>query len=741
MKKDNMNPSQKMKESANDKGQMQMSHHDQMHAGKMTDMSMDHEHMHQQTDMASMQMSHHDMGHMAMDHSGMDMHMDHGNMDHGGGHMMHMGNLKQKFWVSLIVMIPVLLLAQFMGMNIHLGAIELPIVFPGSDWVVLVLSSFLFFYGGWPFLTGAKAELQQRQPAMMTLIAMGITVAYGYSLYAFLMNNFIAPNGMVMDFFWELATLIVIMLLGHWIEMNAVMAAGNAVEKLAALLPNQAHVVHGDHVMDMPLSEVQVGARLRVLAGEQMPADGQVVSGNSSVNESLVTGEAKAIRKAEGDQVIGGSVNGDGVIEIKVTGTGESGYLSQVMKLVQSAQANKSKAEGMADKVAGWLFYAALAVGLLAFFLWLPSGAAVAFERMVTVFIIACPHALGLAIPLVIARSTSIGATNGLLIRNRQALETAKRAQFILMDKTGTLTEGKFTVAKTIAFTGHDQTQVLSVMAALENHSEHPLATGIKAAAKQQALNLPDAKNVQVLKGIGLEGEIDGQRYTIVNARYLKDHHLAYDEAQADQLAGAGNSLAFLIQDDQVLGMVAEGDQLKPSSKSFVAALKQQGITPVMLTGDNHETAKKVADQLGITDFQAELKPEDKVAQVEAYQKRGVVMMVGDGVNDAPSLAQADIGVAIGAGTDVAIDTADVVLVHSDPADILNFLSLAKATNRKMVQNLWWGAGYNILAIPLAAGILAPVGFILSPAVGAAIMSLSTIVVALNAMTLHLKRA
>ena len=741
MKKDNMNPSQKVKESANDKGQMQMSHHDQMHAGKMTDMSMDHEHTHQQTDMASMQMSHHDMGHMAMDHSGMDMHMDHGNMDHGGGHMMHMGNLKQKFWVSLIVMIPVLLLAQFMGMNIHLGAIELPIVFPGSDWVVLVLSSFLFFYGGWPFLTGAKAELQQRQPAMMTLIAMGITVAYGYSLYAFLMNNFIAPNGMVMDFFWELATLIVIMLLGHWIEMNAVMAAGNAVEKLAALLPNQAHVVHGDHVMDMPLSEVQVGARLRVLAGEQMPADGQVVSGNSSVNESLVTGEAKAIRKAEGDQVIGGSVNGDGVIEIKVTGTGESGYLSQVMKLVQSAQANKSKAEGMADKVAGWLFYAALAVGLLAFFLWLPSGAAVAFERMVTVFIIACPHALGLAIPLVIARSTSIGATNGLLIRNRQALETAKRAQFILMDKTGTLTEGKFTVAKTIAFAGHDQTQVLSVMAALENHSEHPLATGIKAAAKQQALKLPDAQNVQVLKGIGLEGEIDGQRYTIVNARYLKDHHLAYDEAQADQLAGAGNSLAFLIQDDQVLGMVAEGDQLKPSSKSFVAALKQQGITPVMLTGDNHETAKKVADQLGITDFQAELKPEDKVAQVEAYQKRGVVMMVGDGVNDAPSLAQADIGVAIGAGTDVAIDTADVVLVHSDPADILNFLSLAKATNRKMVQNLWWGAGYNILAIPLAAGILAPVGFILSPAVGAAIMSLSTIVVALNAMTLHLKRA
>ena len=720
----------------------------------MADMPMDHEQMGHQAGMETMAMDQGTMAHGQMNHG--DMHMSHGDMsqmdmhhgdmshmdmDHGGGHMMHMGNLKQKFWVSLIVMIPVLLLSQFMGMNIHLGALQLPIVFPGSDWLVLILSSFLFFYGGWPFLTGAKSELQQRQPAMMTLIAMGITVAYGYSLYAFVMNHFIAPNGMVMDFFWELATLIVIMLLGHWIEMNAVMAAGNAVEKLAALLPSQAHVVHGDHVMDMPLAEVQVGTRLRVLAGEQMPADGQIVSGSSSVNESLVTGEAKAIHKAEGDRVIGGSVNGDGVIEIKVTGTGESGYLSQVMKLVQSAQANKSKAEGMADKVAGWLFYAALAVGILAFFIWLSDGAAIAFERMVTVFIIACPHALGLAIPLVIARSTSIGATNGLLIRNRQALETAKHAKFILMDKTGTLTEGKFTVAKTVAFANHDEAQVLALMAALESHSEHPLATGIKAAAKEQQLNVPAAQNVQVLKGIGLQGEVDGQAYTIVNARYLKDHQLSYDQAQADQLAAAGNSLSFLLQKDQVLGMVAEGDQLKPSSKPFVAALKRQGITPVMLTGDNHETAKKVADQLGLTDFQAELKPEDKVAQVKAYQQRGVVMMVGDGVNDAPSLAQADIGVAIGAGTDVAIDTADVVLVHSDPADILNFLSLAKATNRKMVQNLWWGAGYNILAIPLAAGILAPIGFILSPAVGAAIMSLSTIVVALNAMTLHLKRA
>lgn len=748
MNDDEMKAMNDTKRSQTDKkDQMNHDHMAMGHHGNMDHMHMDHDSEEEHAGMAKMQMEPGSMDHAAMDqmhmnHGAMDhMHMDHGSMDHGGGHMMHMGNLKQKFWVSLIVMIPVLLLSQFMGMDIHLGVLQLPIVFPGSDWLVLILSSFLFFYGGWPFLTGAKSELQSRQPAMMSLIAMGITVAYGYSLYAFVMNHFIAPHGMVMDFFWELATLIVIMLLGHWIEMNAVMAAGNAVEKLAALLPNQAHVVHGDSVMDMPLSEVQVGTRLRVLAGEQMPADGEIVSGSSSVNESLVTGEAKAVRKAGGDKVIGGSINGDGVIEIQVTGTGESGYLAQVMKLVQSAQANKSKAEGMADKVAGWLFYAALAVGILAFILWMPSGLATAFERMVTVFIIACPHALGLAIPLVIARSTSIGATNGLLIRNRQALETAKRAKYMLMDKTGTLTEGKFTVATTLHFADQSQEEILATMAALESHSEHPLATGIKAAAIEQKLTVPAAENVQVMKGVGLSGTVDGIQYEIVNARYLQDHQLTYDKTHADQWAAAGNSLAFLLKGQHVLGMVAEGDQLKSSSKAFVAELKQQGITPVMLTGDNHETAKKVASQLGLTEFQAELKPEDKVAQVKAYQQHGVVMMVGDGVNDAPSLAQADIGVAIGAGTDVAIDTADVVLVHSDPADILNFLSLAKATNRKMVQNLWWGAGYNILAIPLAAGILAPVGFILSPAVGAAIMSLSTIVVALNAMTLHLKRA
>ena len=705
MNDDEMKAMNDTKRSQTDKkDQMNHDHMAMGHHGDMDHMHMDHDSEEEHAGMAKMQMEPGSMDHAAMDqmhmnHGAMDhmhMHMDHGSMDHGGGHMMHMGNLKQKFWVSLIVMIPVLLLSQFMGMDIHLGVLQLPIVFPGSDWLVLILSSFLFFYGGWPFLTGAKSELQSRQPAMMTLIAMGITVAYGYSLYAFVMNHFIAPHAMVMDFFWELATLIVIMLLGHWIEMNAVMAAGNAVEKLAALLPNQAHVVHGDSVMDMPLSEVQVGTRLRVLAGEQMPADGEIVSGSSSVNESLVTGEAKAVRKAGGDKVIGGSINGDGVIEIQVTGTGESGYLAQVMKLVQSAQANKSKAEGMADKVAGWLFYAALAVGILA---------------------------------------------NGLLIRNRQALETAKRAKYMLMDKTGTLTEGKFTVATTLHFADQSQEEILATMAALESHSEHPLATGIKAAAIEQKLTVPAAENVQVMKGVGLSGTVDDIQYEIVNARYLQDHQLTYDKTQADQWAAAGNSLAFLLKGQHVLGMVAEGDQLKSSSKAFVAELKQQGITPVMLTGDNHETAKKVASQLGLTEFQAELKPEDKVAQVKAYQQQGVVMMVGDGVNDAPSLAQADIGVAIGAGTDVAIDTADVVLVHSDPADILNFLSLAKATNRKMVQNLWWGAGYNILAIPLAAGILAPVGFILSPAVGAAIMSLSTIVVALNAMTLHLKRA
>ncbi|MFC6170202.1 heavy metal translocating P-type ATPase [Loigolactobacillus jiayinensis] len=677
---------------------------------------------------------------MKMDHDMNDMQdMDDmsGDMMMHGGHMMHMGNLKQKFWLSLILSIPVIILSPMMG--IHL---PFQFTFTGSDWLVLVLATILFVYGGKPFLQGAQMELAERKPAMMTLIALGISVAYIYSLWAFVANHFLTTVPHQMDFFWELATLITIMLLGHWLEMNAISSAGSAVEKMAALLPGQAHVLQADgSVQDVALAQLQENQQVIVKAGEKIPADGQVVAGHSAVNEALVTGEAKLVEKASGATVIGGAVNGDGTLTIKVTGTGETGYLSQVTKLVQQAQQHKSQAENLADKVAGWLFYAATLIGLITFIVWLAiSGLNVALERTVTVLVIACPHALGLAIPLVVARSTALGATHGLLLRNRNALEAAKQIDTVLMDKTGTLTEGNFKVNAVVAFAQQSEKQVLSLLAALEANASHPLAVGILAAAKAQKLTVPTASNVTQLSGVGLRGQVDQVDYAIVTAAYLQQQKIAYDEATYSKLAAQGNSISFLLQAQQVLGLVAQGDQIKPTAQDFIQQLKAQGIKPVMLTGDNQQAAAAVAKQLGIADFHAELLPQDKTKIVAQYQASGQrVVMVGDGVNDAPSLAAAEIGVAIGAGTDVAIDSADVVLVRSDPADILNFLNLAQRTTRKMVQNLWWGAGYNIIALPLAAGVLAPIGLILSPAVGAVLMSLSTVVVAINALTLKLK--
>ena len=683
----------------------------------------------------------HDMNHMdMMDHDMMNM--DHGSMNHDDMDMSHMnmGNLKQKFWVSLILTIPILLLAPIMGFKFTFGSFELPLVFGGSSFIVVILATILYFYGGKPFLSGAVSELKAKKPAMMTLIAMGITVSYGYSLYAFIMNQFVNPNGHVMDFFFELATLIVIMLLGHDIEMNSVMKAGSAIQKMAALLPSQAHMVHGTHTMDMPLSKIKVGDIVQVLAGEQVPVDGIVTKGTTQVNEALVTGESKMIDKQVNSKVIGGSVNGNGVIEVKVTGTGSSGYLSQVKKLIQEAQKTKSKAESLADKVASWLFYAALIVGILAFIVWLPSGLAVAFERMVTVFVIACPHALGLAIPLVVARSTSMAAANGLLIRNRQALETTPKIQYVLMDKTGTLTEGKFKVKEIESLSdGLSENDVLQLFASLEQNSNHPLATGIIEAAKAKELDLLAVTGATTQNGTGISGMINDKEYQIVNASYLAKNNLKFDESHLDKYSNSGDTVSYLIQDRDVLGLIGQGDLLKNNSIAFINRLKNMGYRPVMLTGDNKIVAQKVAKSLGINEVYGELLPEDKIKIVKQYQKDHKVMMVGDGINDAPSLAQADVGVAIGAGTDVAIDSADVVLVNSKLKDILKFIELSKATNNKMIQNLWWGAGYNLFSIPLAAGILAPIGFVLNPAVGAILMSLSTIIVAINAMTLKIK--
>ena len=661
-----------------------------------------------------------------------------------GGMMMHGANLKRRFFVSLVLTIPVLLLSSPMGL-----ALPITLSFPGSDWLVAVLATVLFAYGGWPFLRGAADELRRRAPAMMTLVALGITTAYVYSMYAFVMGSVLHADDMRMDFFWELATLIVIMLLGHWIEMRAVMGAGDALKEMAELLPAQAHVLQEDgSYADVPLDEVQVGQTVMVEAGEKVPADGEVTDGSSSVNEALVTGEARAVEAEAGDMVFGGSQNGDGTLYVRVTGTGQSGYLAQVMRLVSEAQQEKSHAEVLSDKVARWLFYAAVAVGLAAFAAWLVVTRSVddAVTRMVTVFVIACPHALGLAIPLVAARSTSLGARNGLLVRRRRALETAPRVNVVMMDKTGTLTDGDFRVAEVRAAgkregsaSGSDADEcVLALMAGLEQSSSHPLAASIVAEARERGVRPVDVRDVQAVAGVGVKGTLDdGSHALIANARYLDEQGIPYERAAFDELAGRGLTVSYLVVDGEVCGVAAQGDQIKPTARQAVRELKARGVVAVMLTGDNEAAARSVARTLGIDEFRAGLLPQDKVKLVQQRRDAGdVVMMVGDGINDAPALARADVGVAIGAGTDVAIDSADVVLVKSDPEDIVRLLDLGTNTTRKIKQNLWWGAGYNIVAIPLAAGVLAPVGILLSPAAGAVLMSQSTVIVAVNAMTL-----
>ncbi|RDC04044.1 copper-translocating P-type ATPase [Eggerthella lenta] len=667
-----------------------------------------------------------------------------GRRSSSGGMMMHGVNLKRRFFVSLVLAVPILLLSSPMGL-----ALPITLSFPGSDWLVAALATVLFVYGGWPFLRGAADEVRNRKPAMMTLVALGITTAYVYSMYAFAMGSVAHDGGMHMDFFWELATLIVIMLLGHWIEMRAVMGAGDALKEMAELLPAQAHVKQADgSFADVPLDEVQVGQTVMVEAGEKVPADGEVTDGSSSVNEALVTGEARAVEAEAGDMVFGGSQNGDGTLYVRVTGTGQSGYLAQVMRLVSEAQQEKSHAEVLSDKVARWLFYAAVAVGLAAFAAWLVVTRSVddAVTRMVTVFVIACPHALGLAIPLVAARSTSLGARNGLLVRRRRALETAPRVNVVMMDKTGTLTEGDFRVAEVRAAgkregsaSGSDADEcVLALMAGLEQSSSHPLAASIVAEARERGVRPVDVRDVQAVAGVGVKGTLDdGSHALIANARYLDEQGIPYERAAFDELAGRGLTVSYLVVDGEVCGVAAQGDQIKPTARQAVRELKARGVVAVMLTGDNEAAARSVARTLGIDEFRAGLLPQDKVKLVQQRRDAGdVVMMVGDGINDAPALARADVGVAIGAGTDVAIDSADVVLVKSDPEDIVRLLDLGTNTTRKIKQNLWWGAGYNIVAIPLAAGVLAPVGILLSPAAGAVLMSLSTVIVAVNAMTL-----
>lgn len=666
-------------------------------------------------------------------------HEHHNHEDHSGHGHHHHGNFKKKFWISLILGIPIMLMVPMMG-------IEHPfmITFPGSQWIVFILSTILFFYGGQPFLSGAKNELQEKSPGMMTLISLGITVSYVYSAYGFLVNEILQMDLTIMDFSFELAALIIVMLLGHWIEMRAVQNAGSALDRIAELLPDTANVVdENGETKEVPLEEVQEGNNLLIKAGENIPADGKIISGNTSVNESMVTGESKDVEKKNGDTVIGGSINGSGSITVEVTGIGDSGYISQVMNMVSEAQGDKSEAENISDKVAKWLFYIAVTIGIVAFIVWMfiTGDINMSLQRLVTVLVIACPHALGLAIPLVVARTTSIGAQNGLLIQDRHSLEEARDIDVIMMDKTGTLTEGNFAVNEFVSFKENtSDEEVLGLMAALEKESNHPLATGILNKTEELDIDIPKATNIDTISGVGLEATIDGKTAKITNASYLDENNISYNKEQFDDISGAGNTVSFLLIEGETIGLVAQGDQIKEESKELIESLKGQNIETIMLTGDNNQVAQAVAKEIGIDTVHAQLLPEDKEKLIREYQNDGKkVMMVGDGVNDAVSLTRADVGIAIGAGTDVAIDSAEVVLVKSNPLDILNFLKLSNASTRKMTQNLWAGAGYNIIALPLAAGVLAPIGILLPPAVGAALMSLSTIVVAINAMLLNIE--
>ena len=616
-----------------------------------------------------------------------DMKMDHQMMNHGG-HMMDMGNLHRKFWLSLILMIPLLAIAPVGGFTL--------LTFTGAGLLQLLLGSIIFFYGGSPFFSGARGELKAHKPAMMTLIALGITVAYFYSLYA-TVASFLGQA--VMNFWFELSTLIVIMLLGHLIEMSAVMRAGDSLHDLAALLPKKAHAYRDSQTtpVDVAVSDLQVGERLLVKENEPIPADGLLLK-PALVDESMITGESRAVKKDVGAPVFGGALNQNFPFEMSVTSLGEYSYLAQVADLVQQAQAQKSDSENLADKVAGWLFYAALSVGILAFIIWtVVHGFSFALTIAVAVFVIACPHALGLAVPLVVARLTNLSAKTGLLIQNRTALEGVSKIKYALMDKTGTLTDGKFAVRQLTSFGKVTSDELLDIMASLEKNSTHPLAQAIIKAAGTTELQASEVEN---LPGAGISGKVLGKQYQLISQQALNAQNLSLPEdsdvhnrlQQAEKL---GLSLSFLTevtaQRTEILGFVALGDSLKPDVKAFIEGLKAQKIEPIMLTGDNAATAEKVASLLGINEFRANLKPADKEKLVREYQKQAGVLFIGDGVNDSPALASSDLGIAIGSGTSVAIHTADVVLVNSNPAAVLDLLKLAKRSNRKMLQNLWWG--------------------------------------------------
>ncbi|MBX7109593.1 MAG: cadmium-translocating P-type ATPase [Chitinophagales bacterium] len=669
------------------------------------------------------------MDHSKMDHSQMD-HSGHGaipmGMEGHNHHKMMIEDFKKRFWVSLILTIPVLLISEmiqkFLGFNF---------TFAGDKYVLFILSSIIFFYGGLPFLKGFISEIKAKNPGMMTLIAMAISVAYFYSS-----ATVFGLQGM--DFFWELATLIDIMLIGHWIEMKSVLGASKALQLLVSMMPSVAHKVHGEHVMDVNLEELQKDDVIVVKPGEKVPADGIVVEGESYLNESMLTGESKPVKKEVNSKVIGGSVNGNGSVKVRVEHTGKDSYLNKVITMVEEAQKSKSKMQNLSDRAAKWLTYIALSAGFGTLAVWLLLGFPFVFalERMVTVMVISCPHALGLAVPLVVAISTAISAQHGLLIRNRTAFEESRKISAIVFDKTGTLTKGEFGVTRIESLSkNYTSDEVLRIAGALELSSEHPVASGIMRKIKEKKISIPKPEYFKAIPGKGVEAMVEGKEVKVVSPGYLKDQKISVPD---NTFSSEAETIVFLLIDNQLTGFIALADEIRPESAEAIQKFKDNNIKVYMATGDNEVVAKSVSQQLKLDGYFSEVLPHQKVKIIKDLQDKGeFVAMTGDGVNDAPALAQADVGIAVGSGTDVAAETADIILVNSNPQDILNLILFGKATYKKMIQNLVWATGYNAFAIPLAAGVLYASGFVLGPAIGAVFMSLSTIIVAINAQLLR----
>ena len=668
------------------------------------------------------------------EHMEHDAHQEHGaHVDHSGHEQM----FRQKFWVSLLLSIPVLIFSP--SIQSWLGY-SLP-DFPGSSWITPIFAVIVFIYGGIPFLQMAVPEIKNRQPGMMLLISLAISVSFVYSLAALFL-----PTSMT--FFWELVSLIDIMLLGHWIEMRSVRQASGALNELAKLMPDEAErILQDGNTETVPVAQLQSGDLILVRPGASIPADGEVQEGESDVNEAMITGESKPVKKAPGEKVIAGTINGDGSLRVKVTATGDETALAGIMHLVDQAQQSKSNTQVLADKAAGWLFYVALGAAAITAIAWIiADGFNVnVIARVATVLVIACPHALGLAVPLVVAITTAMGAQNGILVRDRLALEKARKINLVIFDKTGTLTEGEFGVVGIETVDGTTEEQALALAAAIEGDSEHTIARGIRRSAEERQMSLPAISNFEAIKGRGVQAQSNGRKVYMGGPRLLEmleinlPDKLAQFEEQASQ---KGQSVVNLVQDSQngkqVLAAFALADVIRPESKQAIDKLHQMGVEVAMLTGDSQAVAKSVADELGIDTYFAEVLPENKDQKVAELQKQGKkVAMVGDGVNDAPALTRADVGIAIGSGTDVAIESAGIILVRSNPLDVVKIFDLSRASHRKMIQNLWWAAGYNIFALPLAAGVLAPWGILLSPAVGAVLMSLSTVIVAINAQLLR----